>query len=252
MQVETFYKIIVIIYGVIIGSFLNVVIYRVPRHESIVVNRSHCMTCGKPIKWYDLIPLLSFIILGGKCRHCKTKLSLQYPIIEFTNGLGYAILVIVNGVTVETILYCLCSSALLSLSVIDWRTYEIPVAFNIFIGILGIIKLVTDLEHWYVYIIGMISVGGFLYILVIASGGRAMGGGDVKLMAAAGLLLGWQKILLAFVIGSILGSIIHITLMKIKNKESMLAFGPYLSAGIYICMVCGDELIKLYLDTFVR
>lgn len=247
-----FLDVVVIIYGILIGSFLNVCIYRIPKKESIVVNRSHCMSCGKQIKWYDLIPIFSFLILGGKCRYCKTKLSWQYPLIEFTNGLGYAILVIIRGFSLETILYCLCMSALLSLSIIDIRTFEIPVAFNAFIGILGIIRLFTDLSHWYVYLIGAVSVSGFLFIILKASKGRAMGGGDVKLMAAAGLLLGYKNIILALVLGCVLGSIIHVALMKIQNKERMLAMGPYLSMGIYISMVCGSELVNWYLTSFVN
>lgn len=251
-QVDIFLKVIVIIYGVLIGSFLNVVIYRVPRHESIVVNRSHCMNCGKQIKWYDLVPLVSFLILRGKCRYCKTKLSLQYPLVEFANGLGYAIIVIVNGVNSTSILFCLCTSALLALSVIDWRTYEIPDAFNAFIGILGIIRLLTDLQHWYTYVIGFVSVSGFLYIIYIVSKERAMGGGDVKLMAAAGLLIGWKYSILSLVLGCMFGSVIHSLYMKLKDKDHMLALGPYLSMGIYLSMLYGDEIIEWYLNTFVN
>ena len=136
--------IIAIIYGVIIGSFLNVCIYRIPKNESIVVVRSHCMTCGEQIKWYDLVPLVSFLFLRGKCRYCKTKLSVQYPIVEAANGLLYGIIVFVNGFNIESILFCLCSSALLALSVIDWRTFEIPIVFNYFIFALGLIRLFTD------------------------------------------------------------------------------------------------------------
>ena len=251
-QLEIFYEIVIIVFGIFIGSFLNVCIFRIPRKESVVVTRSHCMSCGEQIKWYDLIPVLSFIILRGKCRHCKTKLSLQYPLVEFTNGVGYAIIVIINGVSVETILYCLCTSALLTLSVIDWKTYEIPIVFNAFIGVLGIIRLLTDYKNWYVYVIGFVAVSSFLYILVCATKGRAMGGGDVKLMAVAGLLVGWQNIILALVLGCIFGSIIHSVLMRIKGKDHMLAFGPYLSLGIYISMVCGNEIIQWYLNTFVK
>ena len=248
---DIFLKVIVIIYGVIIGSFLNVCIYRIPRKESIVVKRSHCMTCGNQLKWYDLVPLLSWLFLRGKCRVCKEKISIQYPLVEFANGFGYAIIVIVNGVNITSILYCLCTSALLALSVIDWRTYEIPVAFNIFIGILGIIKLLTDLENWYVYAIGFLSVSGFLYLLFLITKGRGIGGGDIKLMAAAGLLLGWKNIILSLVLGSILGSIIHLTRMKLQNEENVLAFGPYLSLGIFISMVYGNQIIEWYLKMFI-
>lgn len=248
---NTFLIIITIIYGIIIGSFLNVCIYRIPKNESIVTDRSHCMTCGHKLKWYDLVPLVSYLTLGGKCRYCKTKISKQYPVIEFTNGVLYGILVVVNEFNISTILFCLCSSALLALSVIDWRTFEIPIAFNIFIGILGIIRLLTDLEHWYVYIIGFFAVSGFLYLLFLITKGRGIGGGDIKLMAAAGLLIGWKNIILALGIGCVLGSIIHIILMKVQNKERVLAFGPYLSLGIYIAMLYGNQIIEWYINTFI-
>lgn len=251
MQLETFLIIVTTIYGIIIGSFLNVCIYRIPKNESIIVNRSHCMNCGKQIKWYDLVPIVSYLVLGGKCRYCKTKLSIQYPLVEFINGLGYALILISNGVNIKSILFCLCSSALLTLSVIDWRTFEIPVAFNIFIGILGIIRLLTDLEHWYVYVIGFFAVSGFLYLLFLITKGRGIGGGDIKLMAAAGLLIGWKNIILALGIGCVLGSIIHIILMKVQNKERVLAFGPYLSLGIYIAMLYGNQIIEWYINTFI-
>ena len=246
------WTVIITLYGIMIGSFLNVVIYRVPKHESIVVSRSHCMNCGKQIKWYDLVPVVSFLILRGKCRYCKTKLSLQYPLVEFTNGLGYAIIVIVKGVNVESILYCLCMSALLALSVIDWRTFEIPFAFNVLIGILGIIRLLTDYRHWYIYILGFVSVSGFLFIIYKATKGRAMGGGDVRLMAAAGLLLGLKNIVLSLVLGCLLASVLHVLYMKLKNKDHMLAFGPYLSMGIFISMIYGNQIIEWYVNTFVN
>ena len=245
------WMIIFMIYGIVIGSFLNVCIYRIPKEESIITNRSHCMECGEQIKWYDLIPLVSYLILGGKCRNCKTKISIQYPLIEFINGLGYAIIVLANGANLTSVLYCLCTSALLALSVIDWRSFEIPVAFNIFIGILGIIRLLTDIEHWHTYVIGFLSVSGFLYLIYLITKGRGIGGGDIKLMAVAGLLIGWKNIILALGLGCVLGSIIHITLMKIQNKDRMLAFGPYLSLGIYISMICGKELISWYLNMFM-
>lgn len=250
MQTELILVMIVFIYGIIIGSFLNVCIYRIPKGESIVKVRSHCMECGEKLKWYDLVPLFSYLFLKGKCRYCKSRISAQYPLIEAANGIGYAVIVAVCGFDLVSILYCLCTSALLALSLIDWRTYEIPVAFNYFIGILGIIRLFSDLAHWYDYVIGFCAVSLFLLILFLASKGRAMGGGDIKLMAAAGLLLGWKLIILSLMLGCLLGSVIHLILMKVQNKDRVLAFGPYLSLGIYISMICGSQIIDWYLNMF--
>ena len=241
--------IITITYGIIIGSFLNVCIYRIPKSESIVVARSHCMKCGKQIKWYDLVPLVSFLMLRGKCRYCKEKLSWQYPVVEALNGILYGVVVLINGFNVVSVLYCLATSALLALSIIDWRTFEIPIGFNYFIGILGVIRVITDLGHWYDYVIGFFAVSLFLLILYIATKGRGIGGGDIKLMAAAGLLLGWKLIILSLGLGCLLGSVIHLILMKVQNKDRVLAFGPYLSLGIYISMIYGEQIIDWYIST---
>lgn len=249
MQYEQlFYTIVVFIYGLLIGSFLNVCIYRIPRGESIVTGRSHCTNCNKLIQWYDLVPLVSYILLRGKCRNCKTKISIQYPLIELLNGLLYVFIIETNGFHLTSILYCLCVSALIALSIIDFKTFEIPVQFNYFIGFLGVIRLIYDYRNWTLYLTGFVSVSGFLLILYFITRGRGIGGGDIKLMAAAGLLLGWKLILLSLVLGCIYGSVLHIAMMMTMKKERVLAFGPYLSMGIYTAMLFGNSLIKWYIN----
>ena len=242
--------IMIFLIGISIGSFLNVCIYRIPKKEDIVFERSHCMSCGNVLKWYELIPLFSFIVQGGKCRNCKTKLSVQYPLIELLNGLIYVWIFMAKGFQPESILFCICASVLIVISVIDWRTYEIPFGCNIVIGILGIVRVILDLAHWYDYVIGFFAVSGLFLIIYWITKGRGIGGGDIKLMAAAGLLLGWQNILLALMIGSIAGSVIHLTLMKVQGKDRVLAFGPYLAFGIFISMLYGNNLITWYLGMF--
>lgn len=234
-------------YGIVIGSFLNVCIYRIPLGQEVVKTHSHCMTCGYQLKWYDNIPIVSYLMLRGKCRNCNTHIPIQYPIVEAANGILYVIVYLVNGWGIGTILYCLLCSALLVLSVIDFRTYEIPFGINVFILVLGVIRLVTDLSNWSLYIIGFLAISVFLGILFLASNGAAIGGGDVKLMAAAGLLLGWKLIILAFFIGCIVGSVIHIIRMKVSNAEHVLAMGPYLSIGIFIAAMWGNQMIAWYL-----
>lgn len=239
--------IIIFLYGIIIGSFLNVCIYRIPLGESIAKERSHCMSCGYQLQWYDLVPLFSWLMLRGRCRKCKASISPQYPIIEAVNGGLYMLIFALNGMNYSSVVYCLMTSALLALSVIDFRTYEIPFGFNVFLGALGLIRLMIDLPNWQDYVIGFFAVSVFLEILLVASKGRAIGGGDVKLMAACGLLLGWKLIILAFVVGCILGSVIHIIRMKVSQAEHMLAMGPYLSAGIFISALWGNAMIGWYL-----
>ena len=242
--------IMIFLIGISIGSFLNVCIYRIPKKEDIVFERSHCMSCGNVLKWYELIPLFSFLVQGGKCRNCKTKLSVQYPLIELLNGLIYVWIFMAKGFQPESILFCICASVLIVISVIDWRTYEIPFGCNIVIGILGIVRVILDLAHWYNYVIGFCTVSGLFLIIYWITKGRGIGGGDIKLMAAAGLLLGWQNILLSLMIGSIAGSVIHLALMKIQGKDRVLAFGPYLAFGIFISMLYGNDIITWYLGMF--
>ena len=238
--------IFIFLFGIVIGSFLNVCIYRIPMHETIVSERSHCMKCGYQLAWYDLVPLFSWLALRGRCRKCKAPISPQYPIVEAVNGVLYVLIFWVKDFTLESVFYCLLVSALIVLSVIDWRTYEIPIGINIFILTLGVLHLLTDLKNWPIYIIGFFSVSIFLFLIVVLSKGRAMGGGDVKLMAVAGLLIGWQNIVLALFLGCIIGSVIHIIRMKVSDAESMLAMGPYLSAGIFIAAMWGNDMISWY------
>lgn len=240
--------IIIFLYGIVIGSFLNVCIYRIPKQENIVKIRSHCMNCGYQLKWYDLVPLFSYLCLRGRCRSCKQKISVQYPLIELLNGALYCIVFAVYGISVEALLYALLASALITLSVIDFRTYEIPVGINIFILALGLIRIATDYTHWSDYVVGSLLVSGFLYLVHLVTRRRGIGGGDIKLMAASGLLLGWKQILLAFVMGCIIGSVIHIARMKISGQGHVLAFGPYLSIGILISALAGDQMIAWYLS----
>ena len=239
--------IFVFLYGIVIGSFLNVCIYRIPKKENIAKVRSHCMSCGYQLKWYDLVPLFSYLFLGGKCRKCKEKISIQYPIIEALNGVLYLFVFAEYGLSIETLLYCLLFSALITLSVIDFRTYEIPLGINIFILALGLIRVVTDYANWPRYVIGLLCVSGVLFLIYWFSHGRALGGGDVKLMAACGFLIGWQLILIGFVAGCIIGSVVHLLRMKISGEGHVLALGPYLSIGVMAAVLWGEQFLTWYL-----
>ncbi|MBD5513450.1 MAG: prepilin peptidase [Lachnospiraceae bacterium] len=242
--------IIIFMFGIVIGSFLNVCIYRIPLQEDIVRVRSHCMSCGYKLEWYDLVPLFSYLFLRGRCRKCGAKLSVQYPLIEALNGILYVIIVCIHGVNIDSLLYCLLGSALVVLSVIDFRTYEIPFGINLFILALGLIRLALDYHNFLSYLIGSLAVSAFLTILYYASGGRAIGGGDVKLMAACGLFLGWKLIILAFGLGCVLGAVIHVVRMKVSGEDHVLAMGPYLSAGVLIAALWGNQMLSWYLGQF--
>lgn len=238
----------VLLFGLVIGSFLNVCILRIPEKETVVTRRSHCMNCGYQLSWYDMIPVASYLALHGKCRKCKAEISAQYPLVEALNGILCVIVVFINGVQFNSLLYCLLVSALIVLSVIDFRTYEIPFGINVFIFVLGLAQLAADYAGWKGYVAGFFAVSIPLELLLLLSRGRAIGGGDVKLMAAAGLLLGWKKIILALLLGCILGSVIHIIRMKVSDAEHVLAMGPYLAMGIFISALWGDIWIQMYLN----
>lgn len=240
--------IVIFIFGITIGSFLNVCIYRIPLHQSIVTVSSHCMTCGRKLKWYDMVPVFSWLLLGGKCRSCKSKISLQYPVIESLNSILYVVICLVNGMNLFSLIYCLMTSALLTLSLIDWRTYEIPPGINGFLFILGVAAAVLDRGNLLSHLAGMVCVSGFLGILYLISRGRAIGGGDIKLMFACGLILGWKQIILAFLLGCIIGSVIHLIRIRVQGEGHVLAMGPYLSAGIFLAALWGNAWISWYIS----
>lgn len=241
----------VFIYGILIGSFLNVCILRIPEGESIITGRSHCDQCNGKIKWYDLIPIFSYMILRGRCRNCKIKISIQYPMIEALNGILYVLVFYYLGINVLSALYCLVISALIVLSMIDLRTNTIPFGINIFIACMGIVRLAIDYQHFYFYILGFFAVSSILYLIYLITKGNGIGGGDIKLMAVAGLVLGWKLILLAFFLGCIYGSIVHPIRMRIQKQSKVLAFGPYLSIGIVTAMFFGNEMIHWYVKSFL-
>jgi leader peptidase (prepilin peptidase)/N-methyltransferase len=235
--------------GLCVGSFCNVLILRIPRGEEFVKTPSHCFSCGTPLSWYENIPLVSWLAQGGKCRACKAKLSRQYPIVEAVNGACWLLAVLTAGDMVSTVLLSLLSSILLVIAVIDWRTFTIPNGLNLAILVLGIVRVVTDPAGWLRYLIGMVSVGGLFLLLWFLTGGRGLGMGDVKLMAAAGLLIGWMNILLAMVVGSVAGAVIHSVRMR-RGAGRKLAFGPYLAFGIWFAALFGSGVWNAYLSLF--
>lgn len=236
--------------GLLIGSFLNVCIYRIPIKKSVAYGRSFCTSCKNTIKPYDLIPVFSYLILGGKCRFCKEKISIRYPSIEFLTGILYAVVFLRFGYTVQTIIMCALASILIVASMIDFDIMEIPNRLNILIVVLAIFSMVTQPLSIKEKIIGFFIVSvPTLLIAVLTKGG--IGGGDIKLLASSGLLLGYKSVLVATFIGVMIGGIVGmIKLIKHKQRKQEMPLGPYLSIGIMIAALYGDFIFSYYISLF--
>lgn len=241
--------IVIITYGILVGGFMNICIDRIPEGKSIFGRSSLTTRCGHPQKWYHTIPLLGYFLQRRKCQTCNKRLSLQSPIIGVCNGVSYLVVWLTTGISLEMVLFWMLTSALIVLGVIDFRTYEIPFGINVFIFVLGVIRCIYDRSNAITYIIGFAVVSVFLALLFYLTKGTAMGGGDVRLMATAGLLLGGKYIVLAFLLGCIIGSVVHVARMVISKEGHMLAFGPYLAIGIWIAALWGDHVLNWYFNT---
>ena len=239
----------IFLFGIVVGSFLNVCIYRLPEGESIVKVPSHCMSCGAKLRWFDLIPLFSWLFLRGRCRQCKAVISVQYPVVEAVNGILWVAVFLVNGMNGMSVLYSLMASALLTLSVIDWRTFEIPFGINVFLGVLGVVAVFLEKEEWRSHLIGAVCVSGVLFVLYLLSKGRAIGGGDIKLMAVSGLFLGAAPTVCAMFIGLVTGGGYgaYMLISKKLDRKDHFAFGPFLAFGLAVAVFAGDRIAEWYL-----
>lgn len=258
MNTETLYLIIVyvfvFIFGICIGSFLNVCIYRLPLGESLIKSNSHCMTCGTPIRKRDLIPVVSWCLLRGKCHACGAKISPRYTVVELLNGICYLVIFLHFDVISHPLyasIVSLMTSALIVVFFMDWDTQLINTWVVIFIGALAIPKYIFCREECdYTLksmIIGALVVSIPLLVISLASHEKAMGMGDVYLMAAAGLFLGVPNVLIAMLIALVTGSIVGM-ILKHSNGSSVFAFGPYLALGIAVAALYGDAIADFYVS----
>ncbi|MBO7238603.1 MAG: prepilin peptidase [Elusimicrobiaceae bacterium] len=235
------------LFGVIIGSFLNVCIYRIPNGKSIVWPSSFCPKCGKPIKWYDNIPVLSYILLWGKCRFCKAPISVQYPLVEAFTALLTVLFVWKLGLTPWTAVVLVAVYVLIILSVIDMQLMIIPDRFSIGLIVFGLavswLNPNFDGTAWQHFLQSLLGASvGFFGTLAMALLGyalfrkEAMGGGDVKLMGGIGALIGWEGVITTVIFASVLGLIYSLYLMIFKGKKrgDAIPFGPFLSMGALI------------------
>lgn len=249
-------KILTYIYTFIIGtciaSFINVVIERLPKNEDFIKGRSHCDHCQRILRWYDLIPIISFIVLKGKCRYCQKMISKRGFMIEIFGGLIGMFCFYQFGACLQMVLVFMMIMILLAISMIDLDTMIIPDGLNVALLIISLALMYFNQQGIVESLLGMICVSMCMIVLNLMIT-DSFGGGDIKLMGAAGIGLGWKKSLLAALIAIILaGSYsVYLLIQKKVDKKSYLAFGPYLSIGIVIAFIYGQEIIHWYLSIMI-
>lgn len=248
--------ILVFVYGLLAGSFLNVCIYRVPLKKTVVSGRSHCPNCGALIKWYQNIPLFSFVFLRGRCGSCKALISLRYPAVELISGVLFLSVWFTYQLSWESLFVIILFSILVIISFIDIDLQIIPDRFVIMLSILGIVRAVYRCvyfhEAWYLFVIGFFSASALLFILGLLIP-DSIGGGDIKLVAAVGLFTGPKLILLALFFGALYAVVLSVFLI-VRKKGSLktaIPFGPFLSLGIVTSVLFGEKLIAWYLTLFI-
>lgn len=244
---------IVLLFGAVIGSFLNVCIYRLPREESVAWPASHCPSCRQAIAFYDNIPVVSYLILQGRCRACRAPISLQYPFVEAANAIGYVMIFGMFSFTAVACVYAALVSALIVVTGTDLSHRMIPDAVTLPGIVIGLLCAALILPVGIVNsLLGVLMGGGSLWFLAWVSpyifGKEGMGGGDIKLMAMVGAFVGWQPALLAIMIGSLLGSVIGGGLMAAGKlqREQYIPFGPFLAVGSILALLFHQSLFEWY------
>lgn len=242
------------IFGAVFGSFLNVCICRIPQGRSIVSPPSACTSCGKTIRFYDNIPILSWIFLLGRCRNCGASFSIRYPSVEALTGLFAAALFFVFGPTIEMAIYFVFVCALIVITFIDIDHQIIPDVISlpgIPLGVIASFLLPTGILD---SVIGAAAGGGILFAIAAGyfylTGKEGMGGGDIKLLAMIGAFLGWKGVLVTIMAGSFTGAVIGSILMLAWGRGSKhpIPFGPFLAAGAILYLFTGDAIISWYME----
>lgn len=244
-----------LLFGMTVGSFLNVCICRMPKDESVVSPPSHCPQCNYRIRWYDNIPVISYLLLRGRCRGCGVRISLQYPLVELLNGLLTLALFLRFGPTLAfAVLFVFCS-ALVVITFIDLEHQIIPDEISLPGIVIGFIcSFFLNGHSWVNSLLGILLGGGSLLFVAYGyqwlTGKDGMGGGDIKLLAMMGAFLGWKAVPFIIFASSLVGSVVGVTIMLLQKKDSKLAipFGPYLAFGAVLYIFYGRQIIHWYLS----
>jgi len=253
-------KIILFIYGALVGSFLNVCIYRMPRDELSVrkPQRSFCPYCNKQILWYDNIPFLSYLFLGGKCRFCKKMISFRYFLVEFITASLLVVLYSFFGLSLHFSVYAVLTCALIVATFVDFEFQIIPDEITLGGLVIGVILclLFPRLHNTDSRItsliqagLGILAGGGSIYLIgkfgEIIFKKESMGGGDVKFLAMIGAIVGWQQVFLIFFIAPFFGAIVGI-ILKIRKGVELIPYGPYLSLATFLILLWGRNILEYY------
>ena len=238
------------IFGLLIGSFLNVCIVRLPAEQSVVTPRSRCPSCGNPVEWRDNIPVVSWLLLGGKCRNCRTSISAMYPLIELAVGFLWALVALRYGFTVTALRAALFGTLLLGIAVTDAKSYIIPDEFTwggLVIGL--VLSAAFGVQSLLQALLG--AAVGFAILWLVGLVGtwmfkeEAMGGGDIKMMAMVGAFLGWQGVLLTIFLGALSGTLVFLPLALLGRKK-LVPFGVFLAIGAAVTFLIGPAILSWY------
>ncbi|MBD3403058.1 prepilin peptidase [candidate division GN15 bacterium] len=256
---EIIYYCLVGAVGLCLGSFLNALIYRIPRKLPFVMNRSVCPKCSSQLKWYHNIPLVSYLFLRGKCAFCGERISPRYPIVELANAGLYLYFYWQLGFTVDFFIFAYLSSVLLAIFLIDLDHQLIPNFFTYSGIVLGLgLSFVPGGLSPVQSLIGFLVGGGSLYLIALLGDWlfkkESMGGGDIKMAAMLGAFLGWQKVLFVFIASAAIGLVVSIIMMLLSarmREERVIPFGPFLAGAAMLAILYGDRIIEFYVTNFL-
>lgn len=255
-----FFLLQVFVFGVgcCMGSFFNVVVHRLPAKESLVHPGSHCPKCNNAIAFYDNIPILSYLLLMGKCRHCRTHISLRYPLVEAITGVFALLLLGQHGLTLQFLIEFLFVSLLIVISFIDLDTFLIPDVLSLSGLLAGIAcSFFTPRLSWTDSLLGVLLGGGFLYLIALGyqyfRHQEGLGGGDIKLLGMIGAYIGWPGVVFTVLVASIVGALVGLVVMQRTRKgmSTMVPFGPFLSLGAICYLFWGETFYQWYLGDFL-
>jgi leader peptidase (prepilin peptidase)/N-methyltransferase len=244
------------LFGLLVGSFLNVCIYRLPRGKSVVFPPSACGSCQRPLRWFENIPVVSWLVLGGRCARCKARISAQYPIVELVTGVLFATTVALTPIGPLLAARLVFGAALIALFAIDLEHQILPNAITLPGVVVGLAFALIAPPGWRASLIGAAAGGGVLY--AIAAGyyylrhEDGLGMGDVKMLAMIGAFLGWQLMLLTLVLASLSGALVGVALI-VSQRGSMkyaLPFGTFLAVGAVVAMLAGQPMVDWYLGFY--